>query len=225
IVRNSAIRATAPTWPGGGSVSYVSPWAHSYLDSVIEREEAGTPNLIGDIRAALVFLVKAAVGPEFIAARDSELGNSALKVWRDNPNLRLLGTDKPNRLPIFSFAVRDGRRDYIHHQLFTTMLSDITGIQARGGCVCAGPYGHRLLNVGRERSEQIRHNILAGKEIEKPGWVRLNFSYLMDDATVTRIIKSVDSLATAAADYAGQYIADESSAHFSHSSTGLKATG
>ncbi len=214
IVRNSAARSQSPTWPGGGSVSYVSPWGHNYLNSLIEREEAGTPNIIGDIRAALVFLVKEAVGGDFIAARDHELGERALKVWRKNPNLHLLGVDKPNRLPIFSFAVRDRRGGNIHHQLFTRMLSDISGIQARGGCVCAGPYGHRLLHVDHAHSERIRRAILAGHEIEKPGWVRLNFSYLMDDKTAAYIVKSVDDLATRADEYAGNYVADETSASF-----------
>ncbi len=215
IVRKSAIRSTLPTWPGGGSVSYVSPWGHSYLDSVTEREEAGTPNLIGDIRAALVFIVKAAIGQEFITKREHEVGERALAVWRKNPNLQLLGTDKPNRLPIFSFAIRDGQGGHIHHQLFTRMLSDTTGVQARGGCVCAGPYGHRLLNVERELSEKIRDSVLAGQEVDKPGWVRLNFSYLMDDATVERIIESVDQLAGEASNLVCNYQCNAATAHFS----------
>ena len=220
IVRNSAIRAKKPTWPGGGSVSYVSPWTHNYLDSVIEREEAGTPNIIGDIRAALVFIVKAAVGQDFINARDRELAHNALNAWQDNSNLQLLGVDKPNRLPIFSFAVRnnetrtEGSNGYVHHQLFTRLLSDVTGIQARGGCVCAGPYGHRLLKVERQLSEQIRDAVLAGSEVDKPGWVRLNFSYLMDDETAATIISEVDQLARNASDYIGQYQVDEKTANF-----------
>lgn len=215
VIRDAAVRATRPTWPGGGSVAYVSPWSHDYLPSVIEREEAGTPNIVGDIRAALAFLVKAAVGQDFITRRDRELKERAEAVWRGNPRLRLLGAGKSNRLPIFSLAVRDGDGGYIHHQLFTRMLSDVTGVQARGGCVCAGPYGHRLLHVGRERSEAIRGAILAGREIEKPGWVRLNFSYLMDDATADHVIDSVDMLARKAASFAGHYSGDETSARFS----------
>jgi selenocysteine lyase/cysteine desulfurase len=216
IVRDSAIRAKRPTWPGGGSVSYVSPWDHSYLGSVIEREEAGTPNLIGDIRAALVFIVKAAIGEDFIKTRDQQLGDRALAVWSKNPNIQLLGTDKSNRLPIFSFAVKDNNGGYVHHQLFTRLLSDITGIQARGGCVCAGPYGHFLLNVGQERSEQIQNAILAGREIEKPGWIRLNFSYLMDDETAERIIKGVDELSRNVSQYVEFYRADETTANFTY---------
>lgn len=216
IVRDSVIRTRRPTWPGGGSVSYVSSWDHTYLDSVIEREEAGTPNLIGDIRAALVFIIKAALGEDFIKTRDRQLGERALGVWSRNANIQLLGTDKPNRLPIFSFAVRNHDGGYVHHQLFTRLLSDVTGIQARGGCVCAGPYGHLLLNVGRERSEQIQNAILAGREVEKPGWIRLNFSYLMDDETADRVIKGVDELARNGLQYAELYQVEETTANFTY---------
>ena len=216
IVRNTAINATRPTWPGGGSVSYVSPWAHDYLDDVIEREEAGTPNLIGDIRAALVFIVKAAIGDDFIAKRDRLLRERAMAIWKNNPNLHLLGTDRPNRLPIFSFAIRDSGGGYIHHQLFTRLLSDVSGIQARGGCVCAGPYGHILLGVARQRSEEIRQAILEGHEVDKPGWVRLNFSYLMDDKTADYIIKNVDALARNAGKYVDLYSVDTATANFSY---------
>lgn len=220
IIRNALVRAKQPTWPGGGSVSYVSPWGHDYLSSIIEREEAGTPNVIGDIRAALAFMVKAAIGPDFIMKRDAELGARALDVWRKNSQIRLLGAENPNRLPIFSFLIRDQEGGYVHHELVSKMLSDISGVQVRGGCVCAGPYGHRLLEVGREQSENIRAAILAGNEIRKPGWVRLNFSYLMDDKTAAHIIDSVDMLARRAAEFADHYICDETSAQF-HYKTSL----
>jgi selenocysteine lyase/cysteine desulfurase len=215
IVRNSMVRTSRPTWPDGGSVSYVSPWSHDYFPSIIEREEAGTPNLIGDIRAALVFLVKAAIGTDFIRARDKELGERALEVWGNNPRLQLLGVEKPHRLPIFSILVNDGHGGHVHHQLFTRMLSDITGIQARGGCVCAGPYGHRLLNVGQEESERIRKTVREGHEIAKPGWTRLNFSYLIDDLTANSIIEGVDMLARQSAKYIEHYRGNERTSQFS----------
>lgn len=195
IIRNNMVRATRPTWPGGGSVSYVSPWAHDYLDSLTEREEAGTPNVLGDIRAALVFIIKAAIGTEFIRQRDEELVSRAFAVWQKNPNIEILAPSANRRLPIFSFIIRDDGGEMIDHGQVTRMLSDIYGIQARGGCACAGPYGHRLLGVERELSEQIRRSIAAGSDGDKPGWTRLNFGYLMDDVTVDFIIESVDDLA------------------------------
>ena len=201
IVRNSAIKTTCPTWPGGGSVSYVSPWGHDYLESIAEREEAGTPNIIGDIRVALVFMVKAAVGYEYIAQRDKELGVMAFAKWRDNPNIGILAGEHQHRLPIFSFIIQNAEGGYIPHEVFTRLLSDVAGIQVRGGCACAGPYGHRLLGVERAQSEAIRQAILNDGKTEKPGWVRLNFSYLMNDETVEYIIDQVDMLAQKAAEY------------------------
>ena len=220
IIRNSAIRATRPTWPGGGSVSYVSPWAHDYLASITEREEAGTPNIIGDIRAALVFVIKAVIGSDYISKRDHELGARVFAAWRNNPDIQILAEERTNRLPIFSFLIRDGNGGYIHHELFTKMLSDITGVQVRGGCVCAGPYGHRLLGVERPQSEIIRKAILAGNGIEKPGWVRLNFSYLMDDKTAAYIVDSVDALASKASEVLHHY--DHEDAQMLKRSSSLK---
>ena len=213
-IRHAAIRATRPTWPGGGSVAYVSPWAHDYLASVVEREEAGTPNIIGDIRAGLVFALKAAIGLEHIETRDQALLERALKRWKNNPQIVVLAEEKPNRLPIISFLVRDPSGGFVHHEAFTRALSERAGIQVRGGCVCAGPYGHRLLGVDRTRSEEIRAAVLAGQESRKPGWVRLNFGYLMDDATVDYIIDTVDRLARdfPAASPAASYQHEESPA-------------
>ncbi len=205
IVNRDAVRATRPTWPGGGTVAFVSPWAQDYLDELEAREEAGTPNVIGDIRAALVLMIKAAIGDDTIAASEAEWNAMALEAWRDNPHLTLLGTDKPHRLPIFSFIVRNADGAVVNEQLFTRMLSDVYGIQARGGCACAGPYGHRLLNIDRKSSEKLRAEVLAGDPSHKPGFVRLNFSYMMDEDTVRYIIDSVDALSRNTARYLHHY--------------------
>ncbi|MBL1421684.1 MAG: aminotransferase class V-fold PLP-dependent enzyme [Alphaproteobacteria bacterium] len=214
IVRNLAMRATCPTWPGGGSVSYVSPWAHDYFTSIAEREEAGTPNIIGDIRVALVFMIKAAIGLDYIAKRDREFAAMAFAKWSDNPNIGILAANHSNRLPIFSFVIYDGEGGYIPHEMFTRLLSDVTGIQARGGCACAGPYGHRLLGVGRDQSEAIRKAISADESIAKPGWIRLNFSYLMDEETAEYIIEQVDALARKISEYMADHKAYDSKVRF-----------
>ena len=183
IVRREAVVSATPTWPGGGTVAFVSPWGHDYSDSLEAREEAGTPNVIGDVRAALAFLVKDAVGADAIAARESELLARATAAWSKHPRIEIVGAATPaRRLPIFALRIRDGAGGHVHHQLFTRLLSDVHGIQARGGCACAGPYAHRLLGIGRDASERLRADIRAGIETEKPGWTRLNFSYLIDDA-------------------------------------------
>ncbi|MGF1627950.1 MAG: aminotransferase class V-fold PLP-dependent enzyme [Kiloniellaceae bacterium] len=216
VIRESIIRISSPTAPGGGSVTFVSPWGHAYAGSLSVREEAGTPNVVGDIRAALVLLIKQALGQGFIERRDVELRERALAAWRGNPRIELLGRLDVPRLPIFSFRVRDGAGGYIHHQLFTRLLSDLWGIQARGGCACAGPYAHRLLDIDRDISEAIFAAIRAGREVDRPGWVRLNFSYLMSDDSADRVIAAVDELARRAGDHVTDYVFDPRTARFRH---------
>lgn len=207
ILRKSAVHQTVPSWPGGGTVSFVSPWNHDYTTNLTEREEAGTPNAIGDIRAALVFLIKEAIGEDAIAARDAEFVQMARDGWADNPQITVLGHASAQRLPIFSFVVRDAAGNMVCEQVFTRMLSDIYGIQARGGCACAGPYGHRLLQIDHDYSDQLRREILAGNPVHKPGWVRLNFSYMMTDQTAQYIIDSVNELSRSFDQLAAGYAA------------------
>lgn len=215
IVRNDIATRVDPVLPGGGTVRFVSPWNHDYTSNLAAREESGTPNVTGDIRAALAFIVKDVIGDIFMAQRNAELRDRALSVWRSNPNLEILGHPSAQALPIFSFRVRDARNGgFIHQQLFTRMLSDRYGIQARGGCACAGPYAHRLLGIEQEESDVIRQSILGGQEIDKPGWTRLNFSVLMDDEKVDRIIHAVNELAHAPHDTAAHYECDISTARF-----------
>ena len=221
ILRDAIARRRTPTLPGGGTVSFVSPWGHIYSDRLQDREEGGTPNVIGDIRAGLVLMIKEALGDEWLAARQDDLRARALAVWSRNPNLELLGARGARALPIFSFLVRDGRGGRVRHQLFTRLLSDLHGVQARGGCACAGSYAHRLLGLGRNASQDVLDAILAHAETEKPGWVRLNLSALMSDEKASLVIDAVDSLARNATDYVGDYVADHAHARF-HPKAGEK---
>lgn len=215
IVRNDATCASKPTYPGGGTVRFVSPTMHDYSSNIEAREEAGTPNVIGDLRAALCFLVKDAVGQKFISDRNQANCDKAFAAWSAEPNIEILGRTDCPRLPIFSFRVRDGSGGYVHQQLVTRMLSDRYGIQARGGCACAGPYVHRLLCIDDTASEQMRQEILSGNEIEKPGFVRLNLSYLASDEEIDFIIASVKELAQDASAATCQYECDTRTAIFS----------
>jgi len=216
IVKNKLSATSKPSWPGGGTVTYVSPWNHDYVSSLSAREEAGTPNVIGDIRAALCFIVKDAIGAEFLANRQNELRDRAIAAWKDNKNIRILGHATAERLPIFSFQVRDEQGELIQHQLFTRMLSDMYGIQARGGCACAGPYGHELLNIDADQSAVMRAEIKEGNSLARPGWVRLNFSYLLSDEKANFIIESVAELANSASKYVDQYVFDEATGSYTH---------
>jgi len=214
IVRRDAVLDTKPTWPGGGTVKFVSPAGHDYSGSLESREEAGTPNVVGDIRAALALLVKEALGADFMRERNAQFVQRALARWKDAPQLELLGSLTANRLPIFSFRVRNGKGGFVHQQLVTRMLSDRYGIQARGGCACAGPYVHRLLGIGEIESNRMRQAILDGREIEKPGFIRLNFSVLLSDDKADFILDSVLALAADATEFEPRYGFDPSRAIF-----------
>jgi selenocysteine lyase/cysteine desulfurase len=208
IVRHDAVDTVKPTWPGGGTVKFVTPTEHDYSDSLEVREESGTPNVVGDIRAALAFLVKKAIGAETMAKRNAEVRARALTAWSGIERLELLGNMQAESLPIFSFRVKDGKGGYIHQQLVTRMLSDRFGIQARGGCACAGPYVHRLLLIDEDESTELRRLIADGDEIRKPGFIRLNFSVLLPDDKVDFILKSVAQLASDAAAFTDRYAVD-----------------
>ena len=214
VLKRDAVRTSQPCWPGGGTVRFVSPEGHDYAASLEAREEAGTPNVPGDIRAALVFLSKAALGQNWLDRRHAALCARIEAAWRDHPRIELLGQPGLARLPVASFRLRDGRGGHLHQQLVTRMLSDLYGIQARGGCACAGPYVHRLLAIDAAQSAALRAAILAGDEMAKPGFTRLNLSALMSDEKVDFILKSVTDLAESAPELARHYRCDPARAIF-----------
>lgn len=190
IARRALFDNRVPTVPGGGTVAYVNAHEHRYLDVIEEREEGGTPDIVGAIRAGLVFQLKQAVGEATILAHERAAIERAVTAWRDEPNLEVLGNLEAERLSIVSFVVRHGPR-YLHHELVVALLNDLFGIQARGGCSCAGPYGHRLLGIDEERSHAYERAIDAGCAGVKPGWVRINFTWFLTDAVIDFLIEAV----------------------------------
>lgn len=192
VIRDSIVRRDTPTLPGGGTVAFVSPETQLYSPDVVAREEAGTPNVVGDIRAGLVMLVKEALGQDWIDARNGELLAMARAAWESVQGIEILGNPQAaTALPIFSFRVQSAQGAAVNHTDFTKGLSENFGIQARGGCSCAGPYGHRLLHIDLNASAHIAQEIQAGHEVEKPGWVRVNLSYLLTDAKAGAIIQGI----------------------------------
>ncbi|WP_395542431.1 aminotransferase class V-fold PLP-dependent enzyme [Neotabrizicola sp. sgz301269] len=214
VLRRDSARLTRPSQPGGGTVRFVSPVGHDYSGSLEAREEAGTPNVLGDIRAALAFMVKSRIGTDSMATRGRALVARAHAAWGADDRIELLGPQDLPKLPIFSFRIRDGKGGTFHQQFLTRLLSDLHGIQARGGCACAGPYVHQLVGLDAVESDRIRAAILAGDEMEKPGFVRLNLSSLMEDAKVETVLEAVRGLACAARDHAAFYRGDPARATF-----------
>ncbi|RWR05410.1 aminotransferase class V-fold PLP-dependent enzyme [Sinirhodobacter populi] len=215
ILRRDAVARAVPSLPGGGTVRFVSPAGQDYSDSLESREEGGTPNVPGDLRAALAFLVKEAMGQSFLTTRQEALASRALARWQADSRIEELGPKDRPRLPILSFRIGDGNGGHVHHQLFTRMLSDRYGIQARGGCACAGPFVHRLLGIDAAQSARLRTAIFGGNEIVKPGFVRLNLSALMTDEKADFILDSVLELAQDAPALASGYTCDPARAIFS----------
>jgi selenocysteine lyase/cysteine desulfurase len=216
IVKKTIVPQAAPSITGGGTVSFVSPWSHHYVAELGAREEAGTPNVLGDIRAALVMLVKERIHQAYISARDRELCRRAREAWGGEERIEVLGNLEAQRLPIFSFRVRDGNGGHVHQQLVTRMLSDYYGVQARGGCACAGPYAHRLLGIDRDASETLWSRLEAGHELEKPGWTRVNLCAVASDEQIGAILHAVSEVAERAPELAGHYACDAKTARFRH---------
>ncbi|MGO9178851.1 MAG: aminotransferase class V-fold PLP-dependent enzyme [Candidatus Limnocylindrales bacterium] len=195
VARRELFRNRVPTVPGGGTVEYVNPFEHRYLTDIERREEGGTPAIVESIRAGLVFQIKQAVGVPAIRARESWFIDRAIAHWERVPEIEILGSHSAERLSIVSFVVRRGGR-YLHHNFVVALLNDLFGIQARGGCSCAGPYGHRLLGIDIERSRAFERQIALGCEGIKPGWVRVNFNYFISEAVFEYILAAVDLVAT-----------------------------
>jgi selenocysteine lyase/cysteine desulfurase len=194
IVRRSLVRNPVPTVPGGGTVAFVDPAGHRYLDDPVAREEGGTPAIVESIRAGLVFALKEAVGTDLIASREELLWRHVLRRWAGIPAIEVLGNHRSRRLSIVSFRVRHGT-GYLHHNFVVALLNDLFGIQARGGCSCAGPYGHRLLAIGAARSHALSEEVGHGCDGVKPGWARVNLNYFISPATADYIAAAVEVIA------------------------------
>ena len=195
VVRRELVRNAVPTVPGGGTVAFVDPVGHRYLDDPVAREEGGTPAIVESIRAGLVFGLKQAIGTDLIAAREERLWQRVLARWEGNAQIEILGNHQARRLAVVSFRIRHGKGLYLHHNFVVALLNDLFGIQARGGCSCAGPYGHRLLAIGAARSHALREEIGHGCEGVKPGWTRVNLNYFISPAAADYIADAVDLLA------------------------------
>jgi selenocysteine lyase/cysteine desulfurase len=196
VVRRDLLRNRVPTVPGGGTVDYVNPFDHHYLSDPAHREEGGTPAIVESIRAGLVFGLKHAVGTDVIHAQEEHFLRRAVQAWQANPDIQILGNTDADRLSILSFVVRRPGGRYLHHNFVVALLNDLFGIQSRGGCSCAGPYGHRLLGIDLERSHKFEQEIVKGCEGIKPGWVRVSFNYFISEATFQYIVAAVNLVAT-----------------------------
>ncbi|MDQ1740738.1 MAG: hypothetical protein QOE53_2390, partial [Pseudonocardiales bacterium] len=192
VARRELLTNRVPVVPGGGTVAYVNPDEHRYLSDPAQREEGGTPAIVEAIRAGLVFQLQQAVGLEVIREHEEYYLRRAVQAWMQEPAIEILGNLDSLRLSIVSFVVRgSGAGRYLHHNFVVALLNDLFGIQSRGGCSCAGPYGHRLLGIDIERSHEFEREITGGCEGIKPGWVRVNFNYFISEPVFDYIVEAV----------------------------------
>jgi selenocysteine lyase/cysteine desulfurase len=196
IAHRRILTNSVPAVVGGGTVRYVNQLEHHYLTDPAHREEAGTPAIIESIRAGLVFGLKDAVGVDTIRAVEDDYLRRAMASWSRHPNIQVLGNPDAERLSIISFTIKRPGGRYLHHNAVVAILNDLFGIQSRGGCSCAGPYGHRLLGIDIEQSHEYEQQIARGCEGIKPGWVRVNFNYFISDTVFRYLVDAVELVAS-----------------------------
>ncbi|MEE9437838.1 MAG: aminotransferase class V-fold PLP-dependent enzyme [Saprospiraceae bacterium] len=190
-----------PDNPGGGTVDWTNPWGgHKYIDEIEAREDGGTPSFIQTIRVALCVNLKDQMSTTKIIDREHELMDIIWNKLESIDNLHILAPNHKKRLGIFSFYI-----DNLHFNLAVKMLNDRFGIQVRGGCSCAGTYGHFLLNVTHEKSQNITSSISEGCLIDKPGWIRMSIHPTMSTMEIIFITNSIAELALNHASWAKDY--------------------
>ena len=194
IVKKQLLKNKVPAMPGGGTVLYVTPEDHQFIENHERREEGGTPAIVESIRAGLVFQLQQEVGTDNIEALEHGFKQRALARWRQHSNIEILGNTDVESLSIFSLRLKHGDMD-LHYGFVVALLNDLFGIQARGGCSCAGPYGHDLLGMDMKYSRALEAQLNKGHMVLRPGWVRLNFNYFIDESTFEYLVSAVELVA------------------------------
>ncbi len=194
VVKQSLLKNSVPAVPGGGTVRYVTPDDHQYLDDAERREEGGTPGIVESVRAGLVFKLQQEVGLDKIEELEHSFTQRALNRLKTIDNLEILGNQECDRLAIFSLRFKHADKD-LHYGFVVALLNDLFGIQARGGCSCAGPYGHELLGMDIAHSKALEAELGNGLMIMRPGWVRLNFNYFIDEETFSYLLDALELIA------------------------------
>lgn len=191
IFNKSLYNNTIPDDSGGGTVDWTNPWGeHKYVDDIEAREDGGTPAFLQTIKTAMCIALKEQMGVDNILKREHEVLDILWKKLENIPNLHILAPQHKDRLAIVSFYIEN-----MHYNLGVRLLNDKFGIQSRGGCSCAGTYGHYLLNVDQETSRKITNLINQGDFSNKPGWIRVSLHPTMTNEEVAFIGESIQALA------------------------------
>ena len=194
VVKKGVLQNSVPAVVGGGTVMYVTPEDHLYIEDHERREEGGTPAIIESIRAGLVFKLQQEVGTQEIETREHNFVQRAITRFNNCPDIEILGSPDAPRLSIMSLRFKHGEKD-LHYGFVVSLLNDLFGIQVRGGCSCAGPYGHSLLGMDMDYSRAIETEIQGGAMVLRPGWVRLNFNYFIDEQEFEYLLRAIELVA------------------------------
>ncbi len=179
-----------PDQPGGGTVVWTNPWKeHRYFDCIEAREDGGTPGFLQTIKTALAIKLKEKMGVSNILKREHEILNRLLPALKNIEGINVLAGQYSDRLGVISFNIEN-----LHYDLGVKILNDRFGIQTRGGCSCAGTYGHLLLGIDQKKSKEIVQKIESGNWLEKPGWIRLSIHPTTSDQEITYLINSIKEL-------------------------------
>lgn len=201
-----------PDHPGGGTVSWTNPWGeHKYLDNIEEREDGGTPGFLQVIKTALAIKLKEQMGVKNILNREEEIISYIFSELSEVENLNILAAQHQNRLGVISFFI-----DNLHFNLGVKLLNDRFGIQTRGGCSCAGTYGHFLLHVDQEQSNYLTDKITAGDLIQKPGWIRMSIHPTTTSAEIQYVCESIKALANNHEQWSQEYRYNNATNEFTH---------
>ncbi len=201
-----------PDNPGGGTVDWTNPWGqHKFVNNIEAREDGGTPAFLQTIRAALCIRLKEEMGVENIREREEELVGIAFRELRKVPSLHILADNIEHRLGAISFYIDD-----IHYNLIVKLLNDRFGVQVRGGCSCAGTYGHYLLHVGPDQSRLITEEINTGDFSNKPGWVRMSVHPTMTNDEIYYIADAIKQIAVNIDEWKKDYTYSSKNNEFYH---------
>lgn len=208
IVDRRLMDGAVPGVAGGGTVSYVTATSHHYVRDVERREEAGTPNILADLRAGLVFHIKDEIGAETIANRDAVLVERLEQGLSQVPGIQMLRQKDVPSIGIFPFNVMAKNGVMLHHNYVVALLNDLFGIQVRGGCSCAGPYAHDLLGLDAVATARHERAVLNGLGLLRPGWVRLSVNYFFTEDEIDYIRDAIAFIADRGADLLSRYDVD-----------------
>jgi len=212
VFNRELYKNSTPDTPGGGTVKWTNRWGgYSYISDIEVKEDGGTPGFLQGIKAALAVRLKEDMGTEMISKREKELIDIAFNELSSVDGLHILAENINDRLGVFSFYV-----DKVHHNLVTKLLNDRYGIQVRGGCSCAGTYGHFLLNVDFRLSKEITDRIEAGDLSMKPGWVRLSLHPTMTKSELLFITDAIKQVVSNAKEWGKDYKYDSHTNEFYH---------